>query len=243
MGDPDRGGGRGPRDRGNGLAADILAGPLFRWVGRLPGRRAALVLLGFVLVGMIGTVVTNHDPGGLLGFMLIAGSVVTAAAVQRRAVYKLIPLPAICYLGAAILTGAYHDRSIDTSKTELGLSFLQWLANGFFSVSAATILVLLIAGGRWLVSMQLVSGQFPMSVQRAGAGRTPRPAQAPDPRADLDSRSDRDPRADREPRTRESRTPWGNVAPRDGRARPARRDPWDRGDNQDPRPEPPRPRY
>jgi len=231
-----RGGAREPFD---GLAAGLLAGPLFQWIGRLKGRQAALVLLGFVLAGMVGTVATNHDPGGLLGFMLITGSVVTALAVQRRAVYKLIPLPAIGYLVAAILTGAYHDRAIDTSKTEFGLSFLVWLASGFFWISAATILVLLIAGGRWLVSMQLVSGQFPMSRQRLGTGRPSRTTPA-------GPRPDRDPRADRDPRVaRDSRDPWGDPAPRDGRAgrAPASRDPRDQSDSRDRGTEPPRPRY
>jgi hypothetical protein len=233
----------------NGLAADLLAGPLFRWIGRLKARQAALVLVGFVLVGMVGTLVTRHDPGGLLGFMLIIGSVVTALAVERRAVYKLIPVPAITYLVAAVLTGAYHDRAIDTSKTEFGLSFLQWLASGFFWITAATILVLLIAGSRWLVSMQFVSGQFPMSGQRPGTRRPPRTGLAPGPRADRDSRADREAQADRETRApRDRGEPWGDPAPGDERSRrfprpPADRNPWDPGDNRDRRIEPPRPRY
>lgn len=191
------------------------------------------MLLGFVLLGIVSTVVINQDPGSLLSFMLIAGSVVAAFAVERQAVYKIIPLPALFFFGAAVLTGAYHDRAIDTSRTELGLSFLQWIASGFFAVSAATILVLLIAGGRWVMSMQLISGQFPMSAQRSGTGpRPPRTRPAPRPPADRDSRA-----------TRDNSAPWGNPAPRDDRARPNDNDPWNHRDDRDPRDDRPRPRY
>jgi hypothetical protein len=161
---------------------------------------------------MVGTLATGRDPGSLLGFLVIAGGVIAALAIRQRAVYQIIPLPALTYLIACVLTGAYHDRAIDTSKTQLGINFAQWIASGFLAMSAATILVIVIAGARWLLRRQLVTGQFPMSEQRSAPDRAPRgsPApgtrQPPAPRGNRDQRERRDYRDDRNPRN--SRDPW-----------------------------------
>jgi hypothetical protein len=150
-------------------------------------RGAIYILLAAALLGVIGTVLTGREPGFLLGFCTVVGSVIAAFAVRRSRLHMLIPLPALVFFFGAVITGAFHDRGVDTSTTEIGVNFLQWIANVFFAMCAATILVLVIAGGRWLFSRQLVAGQFPMS----GAGPRPRPAPSPRPAA---------PRTGREPR-------------------------------------------
>jgi hypothetical protein len=192
-------------------------------------------MLGATAIGVIATVVTKREPGSLLSYLIIIGSVIAALAIRRRALYVLIPLPALLFFISAVLTGAVKDRGIDTSKTELGLSFLQWIANVFFAMCAATILVLLIGAGRWLLSRQLVAGQFASAGRRAD-----RTTQAPAPRADPDLRPPRDwppgnagpwddrdkPRGQRPGRAQDDANPWGQR-PADAGA--DARDPWGDG--------------
>jgi len=149
----------------------------------MPTRGAIYILLAAAVLGVVGTVVTGREPGFWLGFCTIVGSVIAALAIRRRRLYVLIPLPALVLFVGTAVTGAIHDRGVDTSTTEIGVNFLQWIANVFFAMCAATILVLVIAGGRWLLSMQLVSGQFPMSGGGAGNGARPRPGPSPRPAA------------------------------------------------------------
>ena len=157
--------------------------PAFRWLGSMPTRGAIYILLAAALLGVVGTVLTGREPGFWLGFCTVVGSIIAALAIRRRRLYVLIPLPAlVLFIGAAI-TGAIHDRGVDTSTTEIGVNFLQWIANVFFAMCASTILVLVIAGGRWLLSRQLVAGQFPMSGGGAGNGARPRPGPSPRPAA------------------------------------------------------------
>ncbi|HZZ53736.1 MAG TPA: DUF6542 domain-containing protein, partial [Trebonia sp.] len=161
-----------------GVPGDQLSSrrpPAFRWLGSLPIRGAVCILLAAALLGVVGTALTGREPGFWLGFCTIVGSIIAALAIRRRRLYVLIPLPALVLFFGAAVTGAIHDRGVDTSTTEIGVNFLQWIANVFFAMCAATILVLVIAGGRWLLSRQLVAGQFPMSGGAAGNGARPRP--------------------------------------------------------------------
>ena len=210
----------------------MRAGPALRWIGTWPGQVAIYVVLAATLLGILGTVVTGNEPGFLLGFLVLIGSVIATLGVRRNALYVVFPLPALANFIGAVVAGAIHDRGIDTSTTELGASFLQWIANVFFAMCATTIIVLVIAGARWLLARQLVSGQFAMSADRRPGGSGPRPASAAGRRPDRGQRpGDRDPWAavdpwaDRagnggQPLTRDqrdSRDPWGD------RRRPADR--------------------
>jgi Domain of unknown function (DUF6542) len=161
----------------------------------LSTRGAIYILLAAALLGVVGTVLTGREPGFLLGFCTIVGSIVAAAGIRRGRLYMLLPLPALAFFFGAVITGAFHDRGVDTSTTEIGVNFLQWIANVFFAMCAATILVVVIAGGRWLLSRQLIAGQFPMSGGGTGTGTSPgpRPRPGPSPRA-------AGPRPGREPR-------------------------------------------
>ena len=224
-------------------------GPSSRWVGGMSPRTAVYVLLAATLLGFIGTVLTGRQPGFLLGFCVIVGSIVAAIGIRRDAVYLIFPLPALAVFLAAVLAGAIHDRAIDTSTTELGASFLQWTASVFFSMCAATILVVVIGGARWLLSRQLVSGQFATSASRPDgrgshavpapgqrAGRDPRNARNNDPWGTADpwsrngpggQRTNRDPRNPRDPGG-DRRPPTGSNPPRGNRPGSPNR-PGDRG--------------
>ena len=181
---------------------------------------AVYILSGAALLGVIGTVVTGKEPGFLLGFLVLVGAIIAALGIQRKTIYVIFPLPALAIFIGAVLTGAIHDRGIDTSKTELGVNFLQWIANVFFVMCATTILVLVIAGGRWLLSMQLVSGQFPMSGNRPGGTRGPR---TPAPGR----------RPERTQRPVVEGDPWGPVYPLNDRAGTG--DQWAKRDQRDSR--------
>jgi hypothetical protein len=191
-------------DRGTGTAArsgglaGLRAGPALRWIGALSIRTAISALLAATLLGVIGTVLTRSEPGFLLGFLILVGSVAAAVGIRRSVGHVIFPLPALANFIGAVVTGAIHDRGIDTSRTELGANFLQWIANVFFWICAATIIVLVVAAGRWLISKQLVSGQFQMSAARRDGGRRPRPAPAAGRRPDRDPWDDRRPPSPRQ---------------------------------------------
>ena len=226
-----RGTGRVPADDAAALGG-LRAGPALRWIGTWPAQVAIYVVLGATLLGILGTVVTGNEPGSLLGFLVLIGSVIATLGVRRSALYVVFPLPALANFIGAVVAGAIHDRGIDTSTTELGASFLQWIANVFFAMCATTIIILVIAGARWLLARQLVSGQFAMSADRRPGGGGPRPASASGRGPDRGQRpGDRDPWAAVDPWTdragsgsqrlardqRDSRDPWGD------RRRPADR--------------------
>jgi len=199
-------------------------------MGTLSALVAIYIVLAATLLGVLGTVLTGNEPGFLLGFTIFVGSVIAALGVRRGALYVVFPLPTLANFIGAVMAGAIHDRGIDTSTTELGASFLQWIANVFFAMCATTIIVLVIAGGRWLLAKQLVSGQFPMSDGRRPGGPGPGTAPRPAGRSDRDQR----PGADRDPWA--AVTPWddrpgasgqrANRDQRDGRDQPGSRDPW-----------------
>jgi hypothetical protein len=192
-----------------------------RWLGTLPTRGAVGILFAAALIGVLGTLLAGSEPGKLLSYLLIIGSVLAALGIRRRSLYLLIPLPALTFFICAVLTGVVKDRNIDTSKTELGLTFLQWIAGVFFAMCTATILVLLIGAGRWLLSRQLVAGEFGVSSRAAPADvNVPRATRGPGQRTDRDRR----PPADRDPWA----TPWERDDPGGQRANRAgdARDPW-----------------
>ncbi|HEX3966101.1 MAG TPA: DUF6542 domain-containing protein [Trebonia sp.] len=213
-----------------------------RWVGAWRERRAVLVLFGIALIGFVGTIVIGHDPGFLIGALLVVGSVVAAIGAQRRAVHKLIPLPALSYLVTTTVAGMVNDWSnLDDSK-ELATSFLTWIGGGFFGLVVATVLVVLITFIRWLGSRLLVSGRLP---DPAPGPRRTESSPASRPRRDSAALGDSAPR-DSDPRDSAPRdSAPRDSAPRDSAPRdsaPRDRAPRDRapsgnafGDNRRPR--------
>ena len=214
----------------------------------MPVKVAVLVLAIATALGVIFTLVAGHDPGFLIGFFITIGAAVATLGVRRGGVYLFFPLPALAAFVAAVLTGKIHDSQLASSTAGTAAGFLQWIAGVFYPMCAATIVVLLVGGARWLLSRQLVSGQFTMSAGRPGFGARPaaggRRAATDDPWADADPSAsgglraapDR-PAPDRpaKDRPRPDRAPWlGQNGARSARtARPERpdRDPWG-----DPRP-------
>jgi hypothetical protein len=185
-------------------------------------RAALLALVAGTLIGIVATLVAGSEPGFLLSLFIIVGAVIATLGVRPGAVYLLFPLPAFAFFAGAVITGKIHDSSLSSSTAGLAAGFTQWIAGIFLPMCGATILVLLIGGARWLLSRQLVGGQFPMSEDRPGTSGGPRPRPDVDPWAEPKAARNR-------PGQRPANAPWADP---DG-ARPARddRDPWN-----DPRP-------
>ena len=125
-----------------------------------------LVLVAGTLLGIILTLIAGQEPGGLLGFFIIMGTIAAALGIHRGKVYLLFPAPALAFFVAAIVTGKVHDAKLGSSTAGLGAGFTQWVAGIFFPAVVATIAVLLVGGGRWLLGRQLIIGQSPLP--RAG---------------------------------------------------------------------------
>jgi hypothetical protein len=104
------------------------------------------------LAGLIGTVLTGSEPGLILAAGLILGTVCGAVAVHPRATYLIIPVPVLAYVVAATVAGLIHDHAIDTSRAALAVGLTQWIAGGFLTMIAATLLTIAIAAIRWLGS-------------------------------------------------------------------------------------------
>ncbi len=102
--------------------------------------------------------------------------IAAALGIRRGKVYLLFPAPALAFFVAAVVTGKVHDAKLGSSTAGLGAGFTQWVAGIFFPAVVATILVLLIGGGRWLLGRQLITGQSPLP--RAGRPGNARPARA-----------------------------------------------------------------
>ena len=195
-------------------------------------RSALLALVAGTVIGIVATLVAGSEPGFLLSLFIIIGALIATLGVRPGAVYLLFPLPAFAFFAGAVITGKIHDSSLSSSTAGLAAGFTQWVAGIFLPMCAATIGVLVIGGARWLLSRQLVGGQFAMSENRRDDSRGPRPRPGPP-----GSRPDIDPWAEpktarNQPGQRPGNAPW--PGPDGARtARPARddRDPWN-----DPRP-------
>jgi hypothetical protein len=217
-----------------------------------------LVLAAATLAGIIFTLVAAQEPGGLLGFFIIAGTIAAALGIRRGKVYLLFPAPALAFFFAAIVTGKVHDAKLGSSTAGLGAGFTQWVAGIFFPVVVATIVALLLGGGRWLLGRQLVTGESPLAAGRPAPGNA-RPA--PRDRRDVDSWADENPFATQAPRSakagptpRQDRPAWmggpgggtSSDGPRPSRDQREDRDPWgdprlpgDRNQGSGPRPNQP----
>jgi hypothetical protein len=171
---------RSGADLRDGLGS-LRSSPLLRWLGTMSTRNAMLVLVAATLLGTVFTLFAGSEPGFVLGLFITVGSVAAALGVRRGAVYLVFPLPAFAFFVAAVITGKVKDSNLGSSTAGLGVGFLQWIADIFFPMVIATILVLIVGGARWLLARQLVTGDFPMSAGRQGAPR-PVPAPAPGPR-------------------------------------------------------------
>jgi hypothetical protein len=131
--------------------------PLALAWGSRPGRLGVFTIIAAALLGAAVTAISSRDPGVTLGVFIIAGTAVAASVVRLRSVYIIFPVPALAYVGAAVIAGLIHDRATDTSNTALTLNGVQWIASGFVAMTAATILAIVIAAGRWLCRLWVAS--------------------------------------------------------------------------------------
>jgi hypothetical protein len=158
--------------RSQPAATGLLA---VRW-GKLPGRFGVFVVIGSAAVGALLTAVSGSAPGIVLGICLVAGTVAGALAVRPRAGYLIIPVPALAYLGAALIAGLIYNRTSDGSRTLLALNGSQWIASGFVAMSLATAVAIVIMIVRWCWSASKGHG--------SGGSYAPARRRAPGQRAD-----------------------------------------------------------
>ena len=154
---------------------DLRPGGLGRWLGRMSTRTALLVLVAGTLLGIIVTLIAGQEPGDLLGLFIIVGTIAAALGIRRGKVYLLFPVPALAFFVAAVVTGKVHDAKLGSSTAGLGAGIAQWIAGIFFPAVVATILILLLGGGRWLFGRQLVTGLSPQSAGRPAPANRPAP--------------------------------------------------------------------
>ena len=165
----------GPGDRASGRRADrrradpdALPASSWRW-GELSGGRGTLIVVATAVLGAIATVVTKRDPGSLLGWLIVAGTLIAGFAVRPRSAYLLVPVPALAYVVFGLAAGFIRTHS-DPSSSGLAVGAAQWTANGFLIMAAATVLAIVLALGRWLLDRRAVAS--PTGRRRSGpAGR------------------------------------------------------------------------
>jgi hypothetical protein len=130
-------------------------GPVPSWWGSLTGRAGVCIVLGGAALGALITVLAGTGPGPVLGVSLAAATLMAALAIQPRAVYRIIPVPALAYVAAAAVAGPIGDRMASTSHTALAVSAAQWIASGFLPMTAATLLAIAVTAIRWFIQSRI----------------------------------------------------------------------------------------
>ncbi len=126
-----------------------------------------LIVVAAAVLGAIVTVVAKRDPGSLLGWFIVAGTLIAGFAARPRSAYLLIPVPALAYVVFGLAVGLIRNHS-DPSSTGLTVSAAQWVANGFLTMAAATVLAVLIALSRWYLDRRAAGASA--GRRRAGSG-------------------------------------------------------------------------
>ncbi len=126
-----------------------------------------LIVVATAVLGAIVTVVTKRDPGSVLGWLIVAGTAIAGFAVRPRSAYLLVPVPALAYVVFGLAAGYIRHQS-DPSSAGLAVNAAQWIANGFLTMAAATVLAVVIALGRWLLARR--GGASATGRPRSGAG-------------------------------------------------------------------------
>jgi hypothetical protein len=141
-------------------------------------------VIGAASLGALITILAGSEPGPVLGVFLVAGTVAAALAVRPRAVFLLIPVPALTYAVAAAAAGLIHDEATATSRTALAVSAAQWIASGFIAMTVATVaaIAITIARGPWRKGGPRGPGS-PPPARGGGTGRPRRPPAARSPAA------------------------------------------------------------
>jgi hypothetical protein len=125
------------------------------WWGSLTGRGGVCIVLGGAALGALITALAGTGPGPVLGVSLVAATLAAALAIQPRAVYRIIPVPALAYVTTATVAGVIGDRVAGASHTALAVSAAQWIASGFLPMTAATLLAIAVTAIRWLIQSRI----------------------------------------------------------------------------------------
>ena len=141
----------GPRDSRGRRDSGRPPGPGRGRLGTLQGGLGVCIIVASAAIGAIVTMVTRSVPGTLLGLFVVAGTVAAALAVRPRAGRMILPVPALSYLVAALISGVVSDRAAASSRTALAIAAAQWIADGFFTMALATILAAAIITVRWFL--------------------------------------------------------------------------------------------
>jgi hypothetical protein len=112
-----------------------------RW-GALPARAGVVMVGGAAGLGALLTIAGRLHPGLLLGACVLLGALAAALAVRPGAVYRLIPIPVLAYVAAALVVVPFGGQGTGTSTTALALATVQALASGFLPMIGATALVI-----------------------------------------------------------------------------------------------------
>ena len=151
---PPPGGAPGPQrePRGNRVPQGFTAGAPggLRLGGSLSGGLGVAIVAASTALGASATMLTGKEPGSILGIFVIIGTLAATVAVRPQAGRILLPVPALAYLVAAMVTGVIYDHSADVSKTALAVDAAQWIANGFVAMLIATLLAAVVVTVRWI---------------------------------------------------------------------------------------------
>jgi len=183
----------------------------------MPTWAAMLMLAAGTVLGVIFTLIAGQEPGNLLGSFVIVAAIAAALGILRGKVYLLFPAPALAFFVSAVVTGKVHDAKLGSSTAGLGAGFTQWIAGVFFPAVLATIIVVLIGGGRWLLGRQLITGRSPLSEGRPVPGNARSAPGARRPAVDSWAGDNPfDGPAPRSPQTGPAPRPGTGPAPRQG---------------------------
>jgi hypothetical protein len=125
------------------------------WWGSLTGRGGVCIVVGGAALGALVTVLAGSGPGPVLGVSLVAATLAAALAIQPRAVYRIIPVPALAYVVTATVAGLTGDRAASTSHTAFAVSAAQWIASGFLPMTVATLLAIAVTALRWFIQSRI----------------------------------------------------------------------------------------
>jgi len=157
-----------------------------RW-GSARGGAGVGIVVGSAALGAAATIAMRAQPGRVLGACIVGGTVLAALAVRPRSGRLIFPVPVLSYLIAALIAGIAYNRS--SSKTELVIGGAQWVANGFFAMTLATVLAIMLITARWLLGRRYGrapargargvrgDGQSPRAQGGSGGDRPPGPAE------------------------------------------------------------------
>lgn len=129
--------------------------PMPSWWGSLTGRGGICIVAGGAALGALITVLAGTGPGPVLSVLLVAATLAASLAVQPRAVYRIIPVPALAYVVSATVAGLIGDRAAGMSHTALAVSAAQWIASGFLPMTVATLLAIAVTAIRWFIQSRI----------------------------------------------------------------------------------------